>query len=197
MQCQNSNFGNPHGCLVGKNKPFAKQFATQLEKNPLNPSAQDLKIHWVIHFLTMLNIGRNAPKKNLNSNYIVLYEKRFSDSILDLGKCPNPKTHESESACFQVGHFARSKIESESIFLIKFYIITILNIFWSNLVYIYQSRKMDFPLYFQILSGRVQGFFSSTRSYFLLPNGLFLPTKQPWGSPKIGFCHHHLQLSPS
>ena len=29
--------------------------------------------------------------------------KMLSDSILDLGKCPNRKTHESESACFPVG----------------------------------------------------------------------------------------------
>ena len=29
--------------------------------------------------------------------------KMCSDSILDLGKCPNQKTHESESACFPVG----------------------------------------------------------------------------------------------
>ena len=29
--------------------------------------------------------------------------KMLSDSILDLGKCPNRKMHESESACFPVG----------------------------------------------------------------------------------------------
>ena len=29
--------------------------------------------------------------------------KMLSESILDLGKCPNQKTHESESACFLVG----------------------------------------------------------------------------------------------
>ena len=28
--------------------------------------------------------------------------KMLSDSILDLEKCPNPKMHESESACFPV-----------------------------------------------------------------------------------------------
>ena len=56
--------------------------------------------------------------------------KMLSDSILDLRKCPNRKTHESESAYFWFGHFARSKIKSESIFLI----ITILkNIVFSNL----------------------------------------------------------------
>ena len=29
--------------------------------------------------------------------------KMLSETILDLGKCPNRKTHESESACFLVG----------------------------------------------------------------------------------------------
>ena len=29
--------------------------------------------------------------------------KMLSDSTLDLGKCPNWKTHESKSACFPIG----------------------------------------------------------------------------------------------
>ena len=52
--------------------------------------------------------------------------KMLSNSILDLGKCPNWKMHKSESACFLIGHFAKSKIESELSFPIKYYIITIL-----------------------------------------------------------------------
>ena len=31
------------------------------KKNP-NPSTQDLKVQWEIHFLTLLNIGQNAQK---------------------------------------------------------------------------------------------------------------------------------------
>ena len=48
----------------------------------------------------------------------------LSESILYHGKYPNWKTH--ESAYFLVGHFASSKIESESSFPKKYYIITIL-----------------------------------------------------------------------
>ena len=35
MLCQNQNFGDPHGCLVSKNKPFGKQKElSTLKKNP-------------------------------------------------------------------------------------------------------------------------------------------------------------------
>ena len=50
-----------------------------------------------------------------------------------------------------------------------------------------QSQKMDFPLYFQILPGRVQGFFFNARKLFFLPNGLYLPTKQPGGPQSFDF----------
>ena len=50
----------------------------------------------------------------------------LSDSILDLGKCPNRKSMKVKVQFFLLGHFARSKIGSESIFVIKYYIITIL-----------------------------------------------------------------------
>ena len=26
---------------------------------------------------------------------------------------------------------------------------------------------------------------------------MYLPPKQPWGSPMFGFCHHYLQLTPT
>ena len=53
---------------------FTKKLASQLEKKTQNPYEQDLKIQCKIHFLTVLNIGRNA-QKNQSSKYIVLYEK--------------------------------------------------------------------------------------------------------------------------
>ena len=59
-----------------------------------------------------------------NSSFIVLYEKKASDLILDFGKCPNRKTCTFTFMRFSVG--ARSKIKSGSVFLIKYYIITIL-----------------------------------------------------------------------
>ena len=60
----------------------------------------------------------------------------LSDSILDLGKCPTGKRMKVKVHVFWLGHFARSKIKSEGIFLIKYCIITILKIFWSLLAYI-------------------------------------------------------------
>ena len=77
MCCQNQNFGDSHGCLVGKYKSFCKKkLASQLEKKALNPSAQDLKMQWKINLFTLLNKGQNAKKKrNYNRYYIVLYEK--------------------------------------------------------------------------------------------------------------------------
>ena len=75
---------------------------------------------------------------------------------------------------FRLGHFAKSKIKSESSCLIKSYIITILIFFGSVLVYILKIKKMDFPLYFQILRGRVWGFFQARKLIFL-PNGSYLP----------------------
>ena len=53
-------------------------------------------------------------------------KKTLSDSILDLGKSLNRKRMKVKVHVFQLGHFERSKIEYESIFLIKSYIITIL-----------------------------------------------------------------------
>ena len=91
--------------------------------------------------------------------------KMLSDSILDLRKCPNRKMHESEHAFFP-GHFARSKIESESIYLMKYYIITIPKNWGAFQPTFNKVKKMDFPLYFQILHRRFQGFFFKLGSYF-------------------------------
>ena len=52
---------------------------------------------------------------------------------------------------FRLGHLLKSKIESESNFLIKSYIDTIIKkigVFWSIFK---KSQKMDFPLYFEKL----------------------------------------------
>ena len=56
-----SKFGDPHSFLGGKNKPFGKKIASYLEKSPLNPYAQDLKMQWEIHFY-LFNIDQSAPK---------------------------------------------------------------------------------------------------------------------------------------
>ena len=46
---------------------------------------------------------------------------------------------------------------------------------------------MDFPLYFQILRGRVQGVFFQAGKQIFVPNGLYLPTKSRWGPRSLDF----------
>ena len=84
--------------------------------------------------------------------------KMLSDLILDLAKFPNWKTFTFTFLCFL-----------------------------SVLVHIKQSTKTDFPLHFQILRKRVQGFFFKLGCRYFLPNGFYLPNKQPWGSQKFKF----------
>ena len=52
--------------------------------------------------------------------------KLLSDLIFDLAKCPNQITCTFTFMHFPWGYFPRSKIDSECIFLIKYYIIPIL-----------------------------------------------------------------------
>ena len=69
---------------------------------PIRPN-HILKIRWKIHFFTFLNTDRNAPKKKFRIVIIQHFiRKLLSKLILDLRKCPNQKTHESESAGFLV-----------------------------------------------------------------------------------------------
>ena len=80
-----------------------KKIGVYLTNKTLPRPNHFLKIQWEIHFLTFLNIDRNAPKKKFRTvNMYDFKRKLLSKSILDLGKCPNQKTHESESACFLV-----------------------------------------------------------------------------------------------
>ena len=61
----------------------------------------NFKIQWEIHFFTFLIIDQNALK--FCCCYVIRYtfqSNLLSELILDLGKCPNQKTHESESAGF-------------------------------------------------------------------------------------------------
>ena len=61
----------------------------------------NFKIQWEIHFFTFLIIDQNALKKKFS--FVIRYTFQSNlllELILDLGKCPYQKTHESESAGF-------------------------------------------------------------------------------------------------
>ena len=80
---------------------------------------------------------------------------------------------------FRLGHFARSKIEYESIFLIKYYIITILKKKLERFGLYLTKSKNGFPIKFSNLARKGLGFFFRSRKLICLPNGLYLPPKQP------------------
>ena len=67
--------------------------------------------------------------------------------ILDLGKCPNQKMHESESAVFPT----MSEIIFKSCFRIKSYIFSVLNFLWSVLFRFIRIKKFNF--YFDFKNG--------------------------------------------
>ena len=85
---QNPNNGDPHGCLRGKYKPFGKKNLLPSLKKEEEPFYARFENTIGNPFLTLLNIGRNAPSFLKNNNYIVLYGKtafRF-----DFGTCKVP-----------------------------------------------------------------------------------------------------------
>ena len=101
------------------------------------------------------------PKRSNFFRIVIIYHfmrKMLSDSILDLGKCPNRKTHEGESACFPVG--ALPDVQKR-----------IWKHFSHKVLYIYYSKKKlecfgQFPIVFSNLARRVQGFFCKLGSWF-------------------------------
>ena len=88
---------------------------------------------------------------------------------------------------FRLGHFARSKIESESIFLIKYYIITIINFILERFSLYLTKPKNGFPIVFSNLARRGSRVFFQARKLIFSPNGLFHPTKQLWMGEKVIF----------
>ena len=48
-----------------------------------------------------------------------------------------------------------------------------------------KKSKNGFPIVFSNLARKGSGVFFQARKLIFLPNGLYLPTKQPWGYPKF------------
>ena len=109
------------------------------------------------------------------------------ESILDFGKCPNWKILESESACFPV----RALCKVHNRIWKQYYLSTILFFFWSVRSISYKVKKWISHCIFKSSSEGFRFFFFNHEANFL-PNGLYLPSKQLWGSPMFGFWHHHL-----
>ena len=114
--------------------------------------------------------------------------KMLLDSILDLVKCPNWKT--CTFMRFPVG--ALPEIQN---WIWKHFSYKVQYNYYSKKMErfgIYLKSKNGFRIVFSNLARKGSGFFSLLGSLFFFANGLYLPTKQPWGSPKFWFWHHIL-----
>ena len=125
---QNQNFGDPHGYLGGKYNLFGKKISFLAWK-------KNAELFRVRFENTMGNLFfyfvKYRPKRSIFFLlewifYSTLWEKCFQIWFLTLQSAPTGKHALSLSCVFRLEHFPRSKIESESIFLIKYFIITFL-----------------------------------------------------------------------
>ena len=121
--------------------------------------------------------------------------KLLSNSILDLAKCPNQKT-----CTFTFMHFPIGALPEVQNLFWNLFSHKVLYNYYSNFclfeffdLYLIKSKN-GFPIVFQILRGRVQGVFFKLGSYFVLPNGLYLPTKQPRGVSEILILTSHIYI---
>ena len=118
--------------------------------NPPSP-IENLKIQLEIHFLTFLNADQNAPKKIRIVIWTFSFEICFRNQFWTLGSGQTENTQIRVFAYFQFDHFPKSKIDSLKHISNENVHITFLFFFFSVSISIWKSKKMDFPLYFQIL----------------------------------------------
>ena len=113
------------------------------------------------------------------------WEKCFQIRFWTLLSAPTRKHALSLPCVFRLGHFPRSKIDSEIIFLIKYYIITILKKIGAFRPFFNKVKELISHCIFKSCAEGFKCFFFQLGSYLFLPNDLYLPTKQPWGPSKF------------
>ena len=96
---------------------------------------------------------KRSTKEIQNSQYKAFHQKNAFGLILDLGKYPNQKTYEIRKYMymhvFWFGHIPSSRIKSKSFFVIRCYIISVLNFFVERFGPQNGVQKNNFLLYFQ------------------------------------------------
>ena len=119
-------------------------------------------------------------------SFQICFKNQFSTS----GSGQTENTHIRVYAYFQFDHFPKSKIDFESRFEMRMYIFQFKIFFLERFGQYLKKSKNGFPIVFSNLARKGSGFFFQARKLIFLPNGLYLPTKQPWGYPKFWFWHH-------
>ena len=141
-------------------------------------------------FFDLVKYRPKRSKKKLNCNYIVLYGKNAFRFNFGPREEPQPENAWKWKCVFSGWgnwkHFSHKVLDNYNS---KFFV--------ERLGLYFTKSKNGFPIVFSNLARKGSRGFFQARKLIFLPNGLYLPTKQPWGSPKFGFCHHQLELSPS
>ena len=106
--------------------------------------------------------------------------KLLSDSILDLGKFPDQKTHESESACFLVRALPEVQNQIQKQFSHKVFY----NYITKQFFLVFRSI---FEKVFSNLAQKGSRVFFQARKQICWPNGFYLPNKQLWIGEKVQF----------
>ena len=98
--------------------------------------------HCEIGNIFFFNTDLNTLQKFWTVIKYYLIKKNAFGNDLDLGKCPNQEMHESESTVFS----PMSEIISESSFLIKSYIVTVVIFLWRVLVRLKRIKENGFSI---------------------------------------------------
>ena len=124
-------------------------------------------------------------RKNL---HIVLYEK--NSFIFNFGpwEVPQLEIAWKWKGMFPVGALCKVRNQIWKHFYHKVLFNYFLKTFWPMFN---KVRKLISYCIFKSCAEWFGGYFLA-RNLISLPNGLYLPPKQPWGSLTFGFCHHHL-----
>ena len=155
---------------MGWNKPFGKRFSFLAWKKPPEPFHA---IQWEIHFFTLFDIGQNAPKKNLNSNYIVLSEKNVFRFNFGPREVPQPEYAWKWKCMFSGWGTLRGPISNMRAFLIKYYIIAVMVVVVGVVLWWWWW------------------WWHSTFTIALLQLSLLPPLKRLSPLPPPTLCHHH------
>ena len=123
-----------------------KKLALQHENKPRNPSAQDLKLQWEIHFLTFFNTDQNASIFFRIVIWTFLYQICFLYQFLTLGSGQTENTQIRVFAHFQFDQFPKLKINFESRFEIRISILLFFKKIGAFRSVFIKVKKWIFPL---------------------------------------------------
>ena len=181
MWCQNQIFGDPHGCLVATYKPFGTKNNSLAWKKSLEPFRARFENTMGHPFFDFVKYRSEHCKKKFI--WVIMYyfmRKMLSEPILDLRKCPNWKTHESESAGFLVGALHKVWNQIWKQFSHKVLYNYYSNFFWALRSICNKVKKWISHYFFKSCAKGFKCFFSSWEATFCAKRLVFTYKTAVW-----------------